>query len=232
MRTDFAAVARLLANPARSAVLDALLEGHALTAGELARVAGVRASTISGHLAELTDGGLVTVAAAGRHRYYRLASAEVAGALEAFSRICPAGPVRSLRQSTAGRSLRLARVCYDHVAGALGVALLDRMCAAGWLAGGAGPDFAVTGPGAQALTGIGVDVDSCRRARRHFARPCLDWTERRPHLAGALGAGITGALLDRQWLRRNGTGRGLRITDQGQHGLHDTFRIGVSELSR
>jgi DNA-binding transcriptional ArsR family regulator len=233
VRTDFAAVAKLLASPARSAVLDALLEGRALTAGELARLAGVRASTISGHLAELTDGGLVTVTAAGRHRYYRLSSAEVADALEAFSRICPAGQARaSLRQSTADRSLRLARVCYDHVAGALGVALLTQMREAGWLADGGGPDFEVTGPGARALTGIGVDVERCRRARRHFARPCLDWTERRPHLAGALGAGITSALLDREWLRRNGTGRGLRITTHGQQSLRRTFHIGDLQAPR
>ena len=232
MRTDFAAVAKLLANPARSAVLDALLEGRALTAGELARLAGVRASTISGHLAELADGGLVTATAAGRHRYYQLSSTEVADALEAFSRICPAGPVRSLRQSTAARSLRLARVCYDHVAGALGVTLLDRMCAAGWLADGSCPDLEVTEPGARALIGIGVDIEDCRRARRHFARPCLDWTERRSHLAGALGASITSALLAQQWLRRNSTGRGLQVTTQGQNGLRDTFHIDVPKLSR
>lgn len=109
MGTDFAAVARLLASPARSAVVDALMDGRALTAGELARLAGVRPSTISGHLGDLVDRGLLAVVAAGRHRYYRLASAEVAAALEALSRICPATPVRSLRQSATDRSLRLAK---------------------------------------------------------------------------------------------------------------------------
>ncbi len=163
---------------------------------------------------------------------YELSSAEVAEALEAFSRICPATPVRSLRQSTADRTLRLARLCYDHVAGALGVSLLDQMRSAGWLASGTGPDLEVTEPGTQALAGIGVDVERCRRARRHFARSCLDWSERRPHLAGALGAAITSALLDQEWLRRAGTGRGLTVTSQGQHGLRTTFSIGTSELAR
>jgi DNA-binding transcriptional ArsR family regulator len=229
--TDYATVAKLLASPARSAVVDALMEGRPLTAGELARTAGVRASTVSEYLGELLDGGLVAVIRAGRHRYYRLSSAEVADALEAFSRICPATPVRSLRQSTADRSLRLARLCYDHVAGTLGVALLDRMRCAGWLVSGAGPDFEVTEPGTQALAGIGVDLERCRRARRHFARSCLDWSERRPHLAGALGAAITRALLDMEWLRRAGTGRGVQVTSQGELGLRSTFSIGIPGLS-
>jgi DNA-binding transcriptional ArsR family regulator len=213
-------------------VVDALMEGQPLTAGELARIAGVGASTVSEHLGELLDGGLVAVITAGRHRYYRLSGEDVAAALEAFSRICPATPVRSLRQSSADRSLRLARLCYDHVAGVLGVALLDQMREAGWLASGAGPDFEVTEPGIQALAVIGVDPASCRRARRHFARPCLDWSERRAHLAGALGAAITRALLDLEWVRAAGTGRGLQVTRQGEHGLRSTFSIGMPELSR
>ena len=231
MGTDYSTVAKLLASPARSAVVDALMEGRPLTAGELARIAGVRASTISEHLGELLDGGLVAVITEGRHRYYRLSSAEVADALEAFSRICPATPVRSLRQSVGDRSLRLARLCYDHVAGALGVTILDRMLGYGWLVGVAGPDFEVTEPGTQALAKIGVDLESCRHARRHFARPCLDWSERRPHLAGALGAAVTRALLDRQWLRSAGTGRGLQLTSLGEHGLRSTFSIRIPGLS-
>lgn len=225
MGTDYAAVAKLLANPARSAVVDALMHGRPLAAGELARIAGVRASTMSEHLSELLDGGLVAVIAAGRHRYYQLSNADVAEALEAFSRICPATPVRSLRQSTASRTLRAARLCYDHVAGALGVALLDQMCSSGWLAGASGPHLRLTQPGTQALAAIGVDIEGCRRARRHFARSCLDWTERRPHLAGSLGAGVTSVLLDREWLRRTDAGRGLTVTSQGEHGLRTTFGI-------
>lgn len=229
MGTDYAAVAKLLASPARSAVIDALMEGRALTAGELARIAGVRASTISEHLGQLRDGGLVDVVTTGRHRYYRLTSAEVAGALEAFSRICPDTPVRSLRQSSAARSLRQARFCYDHLAGALGVRLLERMRALDWLVAGTSLDFAVTRDGAQALARIGVDLDACRQARRQFARPCLDWSERQDHLAGSLGAALATTLLDHGWLRRAATRRGVSVTDRGLAGLRDVF--GIAEFA-
>lgn len=204
------------------------MEGHALTAGELARIAGVRASTISEHLGELLDGGLVAVTTAGRHRYYRLSGSEVAGALEAFSRICPATPVRSLRQAAASNSLGLARMCYDHLAGSLGVMLLDRMRSAGWLVGGDGLDFEVTERGALGFAEIGVSVESCLRTRRHFARPCLDWTERRPHLAGALGAALASALLDLQWLRRTGPGRSLQVTTRGEQSLGNAFGVEIA----
>lgn len=207
------------------------MEGRPLTAGELARIAGVRASTVSEHLSELLDGGLVAVVTAGRHRYYRLSGEEVASALEAFSRICPATPVRSLRQSTADRSLRLARLCYDHVAGTLGVELLDHMRQARWLTDGAGPDFEISESGTRALADIGVDPLSCRQARRHFARPCLDWSERRPHLAGALGAAITEALFGLGWVRAAGTGRGLQVTREGEQGLRSAFSIAMPELT-
>jgi DNA-binding transcriptional ArsR family regulator len=234
MGTDYSAVARMLANPARSAVIDALMEGRPLAAGELARLARVRASTISEHLGALADGGLVAVVPAGRHRYYRLASAEVATALEAFAQICPPTAVRSLRQSEAERTLRLARLCYDHVAGVLGVALMDRMTAAGWVTsavdGRDGPDFAVTPVGAAELADLGVDAERCRRSRRNFARSCLDWSERRAHLAGALGAAIATALLEGDWLRRPGPGRGLTVTRAGEAGLEAALGINIRGL--
>jgi DNA-binding transcriptional ArsR family regulator len=229
VRTDFASVARLLASPARSAVVDALMEGRPLAAGELANRAGVRPSTISEHLHELVDGGLLSVVTAGRHRYYRLAGAEVAEALEALGRICPAVPVRSLRESVASSSLRQARLCYDHLAGTLGVAMLDHMRSAGWVAGAGdadhGADFDVTAAGTRQFAGIGVDVDACRRTRRHFARACLDWTERRAHLAGALGAATATALLERGWLHQPGTGRGIAVTPDGREALRVIFAV-------
>lgn len=225
MGTDFAAVAKLLASPVRSAVIDALMEGRALTAGELARIAGVRPSTVSEHLSQLLDGGLVEMIPAGRHHYYRLSGADIAAALESFSRICPGTPVRSLRASRAARSLRQARFCYDHLAGALGVSLLDQMRSRAWLAVGTDLDFEVTDCGGRELDRIGVDLGACRRARRYFARPCLDWSERREHLAGALGAGLAAALLERDWLRRDSPGRGVSVTDRGASGLRDAFGI-------
>lgn len=229
MGTDFAAVARLLANPARSAVVDALQAGRPLAAGELARVACVRPSTISEHLGMLVDGGLLTVVHAGRHRYYQLANSAVAEALEALSHICPGTPVRSLRQSDATRSFGLARTCYDHLAGALGVALLDAMLSGEWLVD-TGGDFAVPSAATPRFAALGVDVAACRRMRRQFARPCLDWTQRRMHLAGALGAALTSALSARDWLRPDTADRGVRITPPGRSGLCKTFGIDTTAL--
>jgi DNA-binding transcriptional ArsR family regulator len=230
MGTDFAAVARLLANPARSAVVDALQAGHPLAAGELARLAGVRPSTISEHLAMLVDGGLLAVIHAGRHRYYELSGPAVAEALEALSHICPATPVRSLRQSSAARSFELARTCYDHLAGALGVALLDAMLARKWLVDTDG-GFAVPPGSAVNFAELDIDLAACRRRRRQFARPCLDWTQRRMHLAGALGAAVTSALTARDWLRPDTADRGVRITPTGQSALHATFGIDSTTLA-
>jgi hypothetical protein len=208
------------------------MEGKSLAAGELAQVAGVKASTISEHLTALVDGGLVAAIAAGRHRYYHLAGPEVAAALEAFSRICPATPVRTLRQSVADENMRRARLCYDHLAGALGVALFDQMSLAGWIVGPTADrdreDFDVTESGAISLAKLGVDVDGCRNARRHFARSCLDWSERRAHLAGALGAALAAALLNEGWLRADSTTRAMQITPEGDYGLQRVFQINLA----
>ena len=233
MPTDFAAVARLLANQSRSRVVDALTEGRPLAAGELARLAGVRPSTISEHLSALVDGGLLTVVDAGRHRYYELAGPRVAEALEALSMICPTMPVRSLRQASGARALRRARTCYDHLAGALGVALLDAMLESRWLGPDydeRGPSFTVSPAGADQLGRLGVDVEACRRSRRQFARPCLDWTQRRMHVAGALGAGIRTALDEQGWIRAVDTGRGLSITPAGVAGLRGSLGMDVGTL--
>jgi DNA-binding transcriptional ArsR family regulator len=222
--TDFASVARLLASPARSAMVSALLDGRALTATELARRARIAPSTASEHLAELTRGGLTEVLSQGRHRYYRVAGADVAEALEAFARICPPAPVRSLRASTQARSLAAARVCYDHVAGDLGVRLHDAMVGRGWLAD-AQPDYLLTDAGADALVGLGVDVDQALGSRRRFAYPCLDWTSRRFHLAGALAAELTATLLSLGWVEHTRAARGLRVTAVGAESLAASFGV-------
>lgn len=239
MGTDYAPLARLLASPARSAVVDALMAGRPMAAGELARVAGVRASTMSEYLAEMVEGGLLAVVPAGRHRYFRIAGPDVAEALEALSRICPDTPVRSLRESAEQRAMRIARLCYDHLAGALGVALLERMLTTGWLAGrgGAGTgwqdfaDFDVTPVGARRMAELGVDVERCRKTRRYFALTCLDWSQREPHLAGALGAATTRAMFDRKWLRCSDAGRGVRVTRDGEQRLLATFKISMDQLA-
>jgi DNA-binding transcriptional ArsR family regulator len=216
---DLAAVGALLGDPSRAAMLDALMAGRALTAGELARVASIGASTASEHLARLAGGGLVESVKQGRHRYFRLAGPEVGAALEALSHIAPAKPVTGLRQSGHAKALGFARTCYDHLAGTCGVAVHDVAFSNGWLdATPAG--YALTGVGERELAGLGVDIAQVRAARRAVARPCLDWTERKPHLAGALAAGLTTRLIDLGWLvRRSRESRSLRLTDTGRAGL-------------
>jgi DNA-binding transcriptional ArsR family regulator len=218
---DLAAVGALVGNPSRAAMLDALMTGRALTTSELARAADVSAATASEHLGKLREGGLVEVVSQGRHRYHRLASPEVGAALESLSHIAPARPVTTLRQSTRARSLAEARTCYDHIAGRSGVALHDGLVERGWLVPEAG-GYGLSEPGVEGLLGWGVDVTAARSARRRFARPCLDWTERREHLAGALAAALALALIDgpEPWfVRRSDDHRGLRPTDLGRRRL-------------
>jgi DNA-binding transcriptional ArsR family regulator len=220
---DLAAVGALVGNPSRAAMLDALMTGRALTATELARVAEVRPATASEHLARLVDGGLVDVVSQGRHRYHRLASPEVGAALESLSHIAPPRTVPSLRQSSRARSLAEARTCYDHLAGRSGVAVHDGLLDRGWLLPEPG-GYALSEAGVAGLLGWGVDVTSARAARRRLARPCLDWTERREHLAGSLAAAITQALVDgpEPWfVRRSDDHRGLRTTELGRSRLAD-----------
>lgn len=206
------------------------MDGRPLTAGELARVAAVHASTASGHLAELVAGGLATVAASGRHRYYCLSDAQTAEALEAFAHICPPRQQASLRASTQARAMNFARTCYDHLAGMLGVSILGGMLSKPWLA--PGPDgYLMTEAGQLGLADLGVDVAAARAARRNFARPCLDWTERRPHLAGALGASVATALIDRGWVQRTHSQRAVRLTPAGTVGLRDVLDLRLNQIA-
>ena len=230
MGTDFAAVAGLLGHPARSAMVDALMAGEGLSAGKLARAAGVAPSTASQHLGRLVDGGLVTVVADGRQREHRLAGPEVAEALEALARICPPTPVRSLRHARARDALAHARTCYDHLAGAVGVALADALVDRAWLAPG-GDGWEVTAAGEAGLASAGVDVAAARRARRALARRCVDWTERRPHLAGALGAAVTATALTAGWIRRHPAGRAVVVTPAGRRALTDRFGVPPAVLA-
>lgn len=230
MGTDFSGVGRLLANGARARMVDLLLDGRPATGGELARTAGVSPSTASEHLGELVRGGLVTATAQGRHRYYALTGPRVATALEALSLICPPTPVRSLRQSAQARALSQARTCYDHLAGVIGVRLLDALLDRAWLTDDVG-GYSLTPAGQRALQDLGVDVNGAAGGPRNFARPCADWTERRPHLAGALAAAITATLLQRQWFQRLPTARGLRLTETGRSGLSAHFGITAQALT-
>lgn len=224
--TDIAPVAALLADRGRAAMLTALLGGRALAAGELAHAAGVTPQTASAHLSRLLDGGLVTVVQQGRHRYYRLAGPEIAEVLEALSNISPPVEVRSLKQSRTAKALRTARTCYDHLAGQAGVALFEALCAEGLLNS---ESCLPTEQGTERLKVIDIDVPAVRAAKRRFAGACLDWTERRPHLNGALGAALLDRMVELDWFRRGSEPRAMIITDRGTEGLAATFGCRVPE---
>jgi DNA-binding transcriptional ArsR family regulator len=207
---DLAPVASLIGDPARIAILAALAEGHALPAGELARRAGVHPATATGHLRRLIEGGLVVVRAQGRHRYHQLAGPRVAAVVEAMAQLAPATPVRSLRSDRAARTLTEARTCYDHLAGRRGVELRDRLVAVDALRMVDERDHELTPAGRRLVAAVGVDLRELDRTRRVFARACVDWTQRRPHLAGALPAALTGRLVELGWFTR-AAGRSLRV---------------------
>jgi len=221
---DVAAVTRVLANRARLQMLELLMDGRAHPAGDLAREAGVAVSTASGHLSELARAGLVQAEPAGRLRRYRLSRAEVAQAIEALAVIAPRRRVSSLRAASAAERLREGRTCYDHVAGRLGVGITDALLARRVLRRSDG-GFEVTGRGERLLGRLGVDVGAAREQRRAFALACLDWTERRSHLAGALGAGLCDRLFELGWVDRPGSGRAAVLTEAGSAGLRGLLEL-------
>lgn len=220
---DLAAVAVLVGDPARAAMLDALATGVALPAGELARRAGIRPATATAHLRRLVEGGLVKVRAQGRHRYHELAGPQVAAALEALAQIAPPAPVRSLREHSAALKLAEARTCYDHLAGRRGVELRDHLLASGAVRQVNDRDHVLTSRGRALLLALNIDAGCLEASRRILARSCIDWTQRRPHLAGALPAALTARFLELGWLSR-GQGRGLRITQDYDQRLANWLR--------
>lgn len=218
-------IAAAIAEPARTRMLYALLDGRARTSTELAIVAEVSPSTASVHLARLLQQRLVQVLVQGKHRYYSLADAQVAAALEALS-VVAGKPSQRFEPNTPHR-LRAARTCYDHMAGALAVALHDRLFALRWLKRERGDDTAyeVTAAGAEALAALGVEVETARVARRRFACACLDWSERRPHLAGAIGAELLEVALRRKWVTRDPDSRALGVTPAGKREMRARFGV-------
>jgi DNA-binding transcriptional ArsR family regulator len=222
---SFAGVASLMADPARAAMLMALLGGRALPAGELAYAAGVTAQTASSHLAKLLDGGLLSLETEGRHRYYRLAGPHVAQALEHLASIRPAGPVRRRALSPEGRELRFARCCYDHLAGQLGVAATEALVEKRFIVAAEDKKFEVTSEGADWFGELGLDVKALKPTRRGLARQCLDWTERSHHLAGPLGVAFLDKLCAADWLRRSRASRAVQLTPKGRLALKE--RLGV-----
>jgi DNA-binding HxlR family transcriptional regulator len=201
-------------------MLAALLGGRPLVAGVLARHAGISPQTASAHLARLVDSGLVTRRQSGRFRHYALANADVAALLEALARVASA-------PASTSNALRFARTCYDHLAGKLGVLLTDTLRTRGLIVGTDG--YRITPAGEEWLTSLGVDVAELRRSRRVFVRPCLDWTERRDHIAGAMGAAIANTMLERRWVVRIDDTRAVRLTLRGREGLYRSLGLEVTD---
>jgi DNA-binding transcriptional ArsR family regulator len=236
---DIAAIGALVADPGRCRILLALGDGRALPAARLAAEAGVSAATASSHLGRLTNAGLLAVEAHGRHRYYRLAGPAVARLIEALQQLAPTTPIRSLRQDTRAQALRSARTCYDHLAGHLGVELMSAMIDRGDLTGGDGTfdpshaqqdkrtgyghdvDYTLTESGTSFVASFGLRVPAHRRLIRY----CVDWSEQRHHLAGALGRSLLDRFTETDWIRRSDTSRAVHVTETGQKGLHETFGI-------
>ncbi|MGW2531356.1 ArsR/SmtB family transcription factor [Streptomyces sp. NPDC001595] len=224
---DLASLAGLLADATRAAMCLALLDGRAWTATELARHTGVAASTATEHLHRLVAGGLLTEERRGRHRYVRLAGPDTAEMIESLASHAPLRParVRSLRDAHRRRALAHARTCYDHLAGTVAVAITDAMTERALLAWDYGPSL--TAEGRRWLRGLGVGGPAGPVSYRAHVRTCLDWTERREHLAGAVGAALFRHALDHGWVAARGTTRVVTVTDAGRDALRE--RLGLPE---
>jgi DNA-binding transcriptional ArsR family regulator len=218
-----AQVAALVGDLARANMLACLMDGRAMTASELAYVSGVAPQTASGHLAKLSDARLLIVEKQGRHRYFKLASPQVGRMLEELMVVAQEGPARRHTHWRGGDALKTARTCYDHMAGRIAVSIADHLIAKSHVVldedGGK-----VTDAGRAFLEGVGVDLAAASK-RKVFCRPCLDWSERRPHLAGVVGGALLGYALRRGWVERVKDSRALTVTAAGHQGFADTFGV-------
>jgi DNA-binding transcriptional ArsR family regulator len=239
---NIADAAALIGHPTRAAVLIALLDGRALPASALAWRGAASPQAASAHLRKLVDGGLLRVRVSGRHRLYQLATREVARALEALLAIAAQPRIVALSQSLAMQRLRDARVCYDHLAGRLGVAVTDALVARGVVRVVDG-EFHLTPKGERFFDGLGVDVAGLRHRRRPLVRTCMDWTERRPHLAGSLGMALQECFVANAWIERRSEDRAVRLTERGRRTMtrvfgmrapraHDRLRVTQSGAGR
>lgn len=232
-RLSIAEIASAIGEPARARMLSSLMDGRARTATELAAIAGVSASTASVHLQRLNSVQLVKVLVQGKCRYYSLHGADVAAALEGLSVL--AGASRDPFIPRTPGPLRFARTCYDHIAGATGVALHDRFITLRWIAPDArrmsarDDDYTLTAEGARSLASLGIDTEATQNLRRRFAYACLDWSERRPHLGGALGAAILHVALKKRWVTQQLDSRILTITATGRREIRARFGLTLAE---
>lgn len=221
-------IAAAIGEPARARILYSLADGHARTSTDLSVVAGVSPSTTSAHLDRLQAAHLVHVRVEGKHRFYSLAGSDVARVLEGLD-VLAGGSHRTAVSNTPNR-MRAARICYDHIAGKLGVSLHDRFKALGWLSTSAKREnklYNLTSAGIKACEKLGIEIDALRVLRRRFAGPCLDWSERRPHLGGALGAALLDIALGRRWVVQDLDSRALDVTSYGRREMMTRFGLQV-----
>jgi DNA-binding transcriptional ArsR family regulator len=226
---DLAAVASLMADRNRAQMLLALLGGTPQSGSALAEAAGISRSLASAHLKKLVAGGLVRADPSGRQRLYSIASTPVADALEILILLAPPSTVRSLGDATRARSLRWARMCYDHLAGVVGVSVTEALVARGLLAEVDG-GYRMGAEGAAEFGLFGIEVDRLESGTRPLLRPCMDWSERRYHLAGSLGAAMLATMVERRWIATREASRIVSVTEAGQAGLRDWLGIDLSEL--
>lgn len=221
---NMAEIAALLGETSRATILASMMDGRFHTASELAYMAAIKPQTASFHLAKLVEGKLIKVEKQGRHRYFQLAGEDIAQFLESFLAISPPPEVRSLKQSSQIKLLQDARTCYDHLAGKLGVQLTESMLKAGYLTL-EGKQFVLTDAGILFFTTFGIDLTALKRKRRSFSHACLDWSERRYHLAGALGCELLNQFFNLGWLLRVPSIRAIKVTEKGKIGFKEVFHL-------
>ncbi|WP_404303276.1 ArsR/SmtB family transcription factor [Paenibacillus sp. DP01] len=226
-QSNVAMIASLVSEPSRAAILTALLDGRFHTASELAHMAGIKPQTASFHLAKMTEAQVITVEKQGRHRYYGIQDPEVAKVMESLLSIAPPVPIKSLKQASENEAIRLARTCYDHVAGHLGVQIMSFFMQKGILSEDQ-DGLHITQQGEIFFADFQINLKNTRQKRRSFSHKCLDWSERRHHLAGALGSALLDRLFELHWVEHLPTTRAIRITAEGKRGFKEVFSIEIS----
>lgn len=216
----------LFSDPARVTILTSLLGGESRPAGELARLANLSPQAATAHLSKMVEGGLLSFRRLGRHHYYQIANPEVGNALEALAVLTPTSRPRS-SEDQSHRALRYARTCYDHLAGQLAIQIWEGMNTFGIISTGSGAPELTT-RGEEVIGDIGIDVPGLHRMKRAFTRSCLDWTERKHHLAGALGSALLARFVAQGWVSKTSKSRAVRVTDEGEKALKTLFSISIN----
>ncbi|GIN14064.1 ArsR/SmtB family transcription factor [Shouchella clausii] len=223
---NVAIVASLVSEPSRAAILTALLDGRFHPASELAYMAGIKPQTASFHLAKMVDADVIAVEKQGRHRYYGIQDPEIAKIMESLLSIAPPQKIKSFNQASQDKAIRSARTCYDHLAGALGVKVTDSLLNMNIIREDK-DGFVVTKSGEEFFQAFQINLENVRKKRRSFSHKCLDWSERRHHLAGALGNALLERFVELNWVQRLPKTRAIQITDEGKQGLKETFSLDI-----